>query len=91
MTIHGPQFAVLVGPLIPDADTVVLQIFYVGVALQEPEQFVDDRLQMEFLRGQQGKPVVEVISALGTKDADGTSASTVTFLSTFRQDAVEDV
>jgi hypothetical protein len=46
---------------------------------------------MEFLRGQQGEPVVEVVTALGAEDADGTCACTVTFLCAFCQDAVEDV
>ena len=46
---------------------------------------------MKFLGGQQGESVIEVITTLGTEDADGTSACTVTFLGAFRQDAVEDV
>ena len=61
------------------------------MSLQEPKQFVDDRLQMEFLCGEQGETVVEVVSALSAEDADGTSASTVAFFRAFRQDAIEDV
>ena len=91
VTIHGTQFSILISPLVPDADTVFLEVFHVGIAFQEPEQFVDDTLQMEFFRGQQGEPIVEVITTLGTKDADGTCSCTVTFLSAFCQDAVEDV
>ena len=40
---------------------MLLQVFYVCVAFQEPEQLVDDRLEMEFLGGQQRKTVFEVI------------------------------
>ena len=70
---------------------MLLQIFYVGVTLQEPQQFVDDGLQMEFLRGEQWKTVVEVIARLGTEDADGAGTRAVAFLGTFGEDAVEDV
>ena len=60
---------------------MLLQVFYVCVAFQEPEQFVDDRLEMEFLGGQQRKTVFEVITRLGAEDTDGSSAGTVAFLS----------
>ena len=91
VTIDGTQFAIFISPLIPDTHPMLLQVFHVGIALQEPEQFVDDRLQVKFLRGQQGESVVEVIARLGAEDADGTCACTVTFLCAFCQDAVQDV
>ena len=34
--------AVRVRPLVPDGDVVLVQIGDVGVALQEPQQFMDD-------------------------------------------------
>jgi hypothetical protein len=36
IAVHRPQLAVLVGPLVPDADAAFLQPFHVGVAAQEP-------------------------------------------------------
>ena len=36
VTVDGPQVAMLVGPLVPDAHTMLLQIAHVGVAMQEP-------------------------------------------------------
>ena len=80
VTVDGTQIAVLVGPFVPDADLVVVQILDIGVAAEEPQQFVDDTLQMEFLGGQQGESVIEVVARLGSEDADGTSACTVAFL-----------
>ena len=91
MTIDGTEFSVLVGPLIPDAYTVLLEVFHVGVALEEPEQFVDDRLQVELLRGEQGETVVEVVTRLGAEDADGAGACAVTFLGAFGEDAIQNV
>ena len=91
MTIDGTELTVFVGPLVPDTDTVLLEVFHVGVALEEPEQFVDDRLQMELLRGEQGESVIEVVTRLGAEDADGTGACAVTFLCAFGEDAVQNV
>jgi hypothetical protein len=40
---HGQGLVDLfTGPLVPDGDVVVVQIGDVGVALQEPQQFMDD-------------------------------------------------
>ena len=91
MTIDGTEFAVFVGPLVPDADTVLLEVFHVGVALEEPEELVDDGLQMELLCGEQGETVVEVITRLGAEDADGAGTCAVTLLCAFGEDAVENV
>ena len=91
VTIDGTELTVFVGPLVPDADAVLLEVFHVGVALEEPEQFVDDRLQVELLRGEQGESVIEVVTRLGAEDADGAGACTVTFLCAFGEDAVQNV
>ena len=91
MTIDGTEFAVLVGPFVPDTDTMFLKVLHVGIALEEPQQFVNDRLQVELLCGEQGETVVEVVTRLGAEDADGAGACTVTFLCSFGEDAVENV
>jgi hypothetical protein len=40
MTVNGTEVAVLIRPFVPDGDFVVLKIFDVGVALQEPQQLI---------------------------------------------------
>lgn len=40
--VDRPQVAIFICPLVPDGDVVVVQIGDVGVALQEPQQFMDD-------------------------------------------------
>ena len=40
--VDRPQVAILIRPLVPDGDVVLVQIGDVGVALQEPQQFMDD-------------------------------------------------
>src|SRR3546814_6848739 len=42
LAVDGAKLAVAGGPFIPDADLVFLKIAHVGVAVQEPEQLVDD-------------------------------------------------
>jgi hypothetical protein len=60
MPVDRAKLAVLVGPFVPDANAVLLQGADVGVALQEPQQFVDDRPQVQLLGGQQRKTSLEV-------------------------------
>ena len=91
VSIYGAEFSILVCPLVPDAHTMLLKVLHVGITLQEPEEFVDDALQMELLRCQQGKSVVEVISRLCSEDTDGTCSCAVTFLCAFCEDTVQNV
>src|SRR3546814_4430562 len=58
--IDRAQLALRVGPVVPDADAVALQVGDVGVALEEPQQFVDDRFQVQLLGGQQREALGQV-------------------------------
>ncbi len=40
--------AVFVGPFVPDSHSVFLKVVYVGVAFEEPEEFVDYALEVYF-------------------------------------------
>jgi hypothetical protein len=91
VTINWTKLAILVGPLVPDANTMVLQVLYVGVALKKPQQLVDDTFKVELLGGEQGETIVEIIATLGTKDADGACTGAVALLGAFGKDAVQDV
>ena len=53
--VDASEIAFGVGPFVPDGDAVVLEPFDVGVAAQEPEEFVGDRLEVDFLGGEKGK------------------------------------
>src|SRR5688500_9951509 len=59
-SINWTQITILVGPFIPDGNAVFLEVLYVGVAPQKPQQFENDGLQMAFLRGYQGKAFGQV-------------------------------
>jgi len=55
--VDGPEFALLIDPFVPDPDLVVLQIAYVGVSREEPQQLVDDAGPVHPLRGHDGKSI----------------------------------
>lgn len=89
--IDGAQLTVLVGPLVPDADLVLLQPLHVGLAAQEPQQFTNDTVEVDLLGGQQGKRLRQVIAKLGTEQGAGAGASAVAFGSAFFEDAAQEV
>ena len=81
VSVHGAQFARRVGPLIPDAHPMFLEIMHVGVAAQEPKQFVDDAFQMQLLGGEQGETLFEIKTHLMSEYRQGSRAGSVGFAS----------
>ena len=65
------------GPLIPDAHSVLLQIGNIGFPFQEPQQFVNNRFQVQLFGGQQRKTILQIETHLVTKNALGTCAGAV--------------
>lgn len=70
---------VLICPLVPDGDIVFMQISNVGIALQEPEQFMNDRAQMAALRCHQRKAFLQIEAHLVAKNGERTGAGAVVF------------
>src|SRR5262249_37555951 len=60
LAVNRTKITILVGPFVPDGDAVVVEILDVGVTGEKPQQFMDDRFQMQFLRGHQRKAVAEI-------------------------------
>jgi hypothetical protein len=52
LAIDRTQIAVFIRPFVPDAHLVFLQIADIPVAAQKPQQFVNDRAQMQLLGGE---------------------------------------
>ena len=78
-TVDRAEIAVLVGPFVPDADAVFLEIGDIGIAAQEPDQLVDDRLQMQLLRRHQREAVGEIEAHLVAEDRFRAGAGPVGF------------
>ncbi len=83
MTINRAEFAVFIGPFVPDADTVVLQILDIRIPGEEPQKLVDYGLEMDFLRSKKRKAILEIEAHLITEDTLRPSSGAVFF-----QDAV---
>src|SRR5688572_1431486 len=81
----------LIGPLVPNADAVIVEIFDVGVAGEEPQQFVHDRLEMQLLGRRQREAFGEIETHLMPEDRDSSSAGAVTFLHAVGEDAFQQV
>src|SRR6185312_2688052 len=77
LAIHRAEIAVRIGPLVPDAHAVLFQVADVGVATQEPDQLMHDRLQVQLLRRDQRKAFIEVEAHLPAEHAACTGASAI--------------
>ena len=81
VAVDGTEVAVFIGPFVPDADPILLEVGNVGVALQEPQELVDDAAQVQLFGGQNGKPFGEIEPHLMTEQAEGAGPCAVgTFL-----------
>lgn len=75
--VDRAKIAVLVGPLVPDTDTIFFQIGGIGVAVEEPEQLVNDGAQVALLGGHQREAFGQVEAHLMAEQGDGAGAGTV--------------
>ncbi len=79
VTVHGPQIAIGVGPFVPDRHAVFFQVRDIGRALQEPDQFMDDRLQVHFLGRQEREAFLQIEAHLVAEYRAGAGAGAVGF------------
>ncbi|BCI71056.1 hypothetical protein SPKIRA_18860 [Sphingomonas paucimobilis] len=91
LAIDGAEVARLVRPFVPDAHLLLLQPADIGVAAQEPEQFDDDRAQMQLLGGQDGKTLGQIEAHLVAEDRQRAGAGAVHLLHTLGQHPVHEV
>ena len=77
LAIDWAKVAIIVGPLVPDGDTVLIQPLDVGVALEKPQQLVDDGFCEDLLGGQEWEAVGHVHPDLRAEDTDGANAGSV--------------
>jgi len=78
--VDGAKFAVGVGPFVPDRHAVVLQPAHVGRALEEPQQFIDDGLDVHLLGGHQREAVLQVEAHLVAEHGTRAGAGAVGFV-----------
>ena len=76
MTVDRAEVTVLVRPLVPYGNSVILEILDVGISCNEPQKFMDNRLEMHLLGSEKRKTFAEVETHLIAEDAlrSGTGA-----------------
>src|SRR5262249_40068469 len=77
--VDRPKLAVLVGPFVPDGYAVLVEITNIRRSLQEPEQLVDDRLDVQILGSDERKAVFEVEAHLRAEQTQRARAGAVPF------------
>ena len=75
--IHGPQISIFLGPFVPDGDPALLKPQVAARTTQEPQQLLNDRSQVDFLGGHQGKPLVQIKAHLVAKNTARARTSAV--------------
>jgi hypothetical protein len=70
---------------------VVVEVFDIGVARQEPEKLVDDRFQMQLLGGEQRKGGREIEPHLMAEHRQGAGPGTVALFHAVGEDAFHQV
>ena len=89
--VHRAEVAVLVRPLVPDADAVLLEPGHVGGAGQEPQKLAHHRLEVHALRRDQRKALGQVVAQLRPEQGTRARAGAVTLGSAFGHDARQQV
>src|SRR6185503_7169588 len=77
VAVDRAELALVVGPFVPDGDAVLLQPAHVGVAAQEPEQLVGDRLEVQLLGGEQREAFAQVEAQLPAEERQRAGAGAV--------------
>jgi len=89
--IDRPQFALCVGPLIPDRHAMFVEITHVRVATQKPEQLVNNGLEMQLFCGERGETVAEGKPRLGAENGISARAGAIRLELAFIEDKAEQV
>src|SRR5207342_868383 len=91
LAVDRAELACGIGPLVPDRDLVVLQVGDVGFTLQEPQQLMHDRAQVQLLGRDQRKAFVEVEPHLPAEHAARAGAGAVRFFRTVFEDVAKEL
>ena len=91
VSVDMSEVTVRVRPFVPDTHTMLLQVLHVRVALQEPEQFIDDGFQVKLLRREQGETLLQIEAHLMSENADSTRTCAVALLRALVQHTLQKI
>jgi len=75
--IYMAQLSIFIGPFIPDLYPMVVEVSCIGIAIEKPEQLMNDGFQVKFFGGHQWETILQVKAHLVTKSTYGTGPCTV--------------
>jgi hypothetical protein len=77
--IDGSEFTIFVSPFIPNPHTMLLQVADIGIALQEPQQLVDNTFEVQFFGSKQREAVFQIETHLVAENGNGSGACPIVF------------
>ena len=89
ITVNGAQVSLLVGPFIPDADSMLVEVLDLCASGKKPQQFINHRAKMYLFGGEQGKPFLEIKPHLVSEDTESSGAGAVVLLDAMIEDVLE--
>ena len=87
--VNWAQVSRLIGPFVPNANAIFLEVSNVGVSLEEPKQFMDDGTQVQLLRREHWKSFTQVKPHLIPKTADSPCPRAVLAQRPIRQNMIQ--
>ncbi len=89
MAVNRPQFTLLIRPVVPDSNSILIQVTDVRVPCQKPEQLVNNRFRVKFLGRHKGKTTFQIKTHLVSKDASDSGPGTIFLLSSAVENLVQ--
>lgn len=91
VAVNMTQRAIGVSPFVPDADSVILEILHVGVAIEEPKKFVYYTFEVNFLGGHQRKSIFQIKSHLVSESGYSAGTGSVVLSNSVVKDMTEKI
>ena len=91
LAIDRAKIALFIGPFVPDAHAILLEIGDIGVAAQKPQQFMDDGFGVQLFRRQQRKAGGKIETQLRAENGGDADAGAVAFGHALGHDALEKI
>ena len=91
VTINRAQFAVGVGPIVPYGNAVLAEPFDVGISPEKPQEFDNNRAQVELFSCQAGKALGQIETHLMPKNAPCSRTGAVAAVGAARKNSVQKI
>src|SRR3954469_1222598 len=91
VAVDRAEVAAFIGPFVPDGDAALLEPLDVGVAAQEPEELVDDALQVQLLGREHREALAQSEAQLPAEDREGAGTGSVCLARAVGEDVAQQI